>query len=151
MPGERSKLKGMADGLDKGAGFLENDGSDGKTLAHLVPAAEMPKGSDAALTVASAPTNGATMKMNRDSRAWNDHTVLGDLVVRWAIGHESFHSAGFSDLEIGLNKAYRLAPRGSFPRRTFDFFTPLPESANNPDHMMCEVYCAELEQLAPNW
>jgi RHS repeat-associated protein len=149
--GEKVRLTEMAEGLDKGAAMLENDGSDGKTLANLVSSTEMPTGSDPTLTVASASTNGTTMKLNRDSRAWNDHTKLGDLVLRWAIGHESLHSAGFSDLQIGRNKAYRLAPRGSFPRRTFDFFTPLPESANNPDHMMCEVYCGELEQLAPNW
>ena len=148
MPGERAKLKGMADGLDKGAGFLENDGSDGKTLAHLVSGDGMVSLGNSRDAAASAPRNGTTMNVNRDSSTWKDNTVDGDFLRQWMIGHESLHSAGFSDLQFGGATAYRLSRRGSASRRAFDHFTYEPEGWKNPDHMMCEVYC---DRLDPNW
>jgi RHS repeat-associated protein len=146
--GEKVRLTEMGEGLDKGAAMLENDGSDGKTLAHLVSGDWMQALGSRRDAAASAPLNGTTLNVNRDSHAWRDESNAGNFLRQWIYGHEALHSAGYRDLEFDGATAYRLMPRSSRERRAYQHFSSVRGGWKNPDHMMCEVYC---DRLDPSW
>ncbi|MBP6014640.1 MAG: RHS repeat-associated core domain-containing protein [Alphaproteobacteria bacterium] len=141
MLSEKARLKGMADGLDKGAGMLENDGSDGVTKANAEDGATWAANGNSPAEAASAAVGGTTITINTGHKVWTS----GDTpLLQWIVGHESLHSAGLHDqrwrVENGGNGrlAYRNGDKSE--RRAFRGISGTPQAEQNPDHLMERVY-----------
>ena len=138
MPRERAQQKEMADSLDKGAATLENDGSDGKTLANLVSADFMKNVGSTPDAAANTPRGSTVINVNKDHWSWKEDDSK---FMRWTYGHESLHAgAKLRDEKWGPTGkvAYRFGTEGE--QDAYRSMTGTDQAARNPDHIMSEVY-----------
>lgn len=79
--------------------------------------------------------NGPTVYVYIDNKVWDNN----DMYSKWAIGHESLHTAGLND-QVGPNgsRAYKFGTANN--QKAFSQIKGTEKEVISPDHLMDLVY-----------
>ncbi|MFN9162772.1 MAG: RHS repeat-associated core domain-containing protein [Alphaproteobacteria bacterium] len=132
------RLRDRAIKLRQGAEVLRNDGSDGKTRAHLLSPTEWMKAGASPGAPAATPRGTRMIIVNRDHWSWREGNRA---FMRWSYGHESLHAGPRLHDQI-WSPTRQVAYRFGRPEQqaAFQSMTGTSQAEMNPDHIMSEVY-----------